>query len=201
MDKAGDGRSKASLGHEEHNHATRSAPIKGRGAVSNPQNRFAHYTVEEFYDGWSEEADTVGPATKLIRETSRNIVSTNKSPDVPFDKSINPYRGCEHGCIYCYARPTHAYWDMSPGLDFESKIIIKPNAPQLLRDTLTKPGYRPSVICIGANTDPYQPTEAKEQSTRRIVEVLQEFRYPFTIITRSGLIRRDLDILVGNGSA
>ena len=195
MNKTEDGGNQTSLREDQNTHTTRSMPIKGRGAVSNPHNRFAHHTIEEFYDGWSEEADTVGPATTLIRETTRNIVSTNKSPDVPFEKSINPYRGCEHGCIYCYARPTHAYWDMSPGLDFESKIIIKPNAAQLLRDTLTKPGYKPSVICIGANTDPYQPSEAKVHSTRRIIEVLQEFRHPFTIITRSGLIRRDLDIL------
>ena len=176
---------------------------KGRGALTNPHNRFAHQQVEEFDDGWNqgtypEEDGVAEPAphpTITLVDKGKTIISTNRSPDIPFDKSINPYRGCEHGCIYCYARPTHAYWDMSPGLDFESKIIVKPDAPDLLRKTLSKPGYQPSPITVGANTDPYQPLEAKLKTTRSIIEVLHEFNHPFSIITKSGLITRDLDLL------
>ena len=184
---------------EEKHMAIPGRPVKGRGALSNPTNRYADKSLEVFDDGWQypgEDPTQTSPVkTIILNESSRRIISTNQSPDIPFSQSINPYRGCEHGCIYCYARPTHAYWDLSPGIDFESKIIIKPNADQLLREALLRPGYVCKTICIGANTDPYQPLEARLKTTRSILEVLQEFQHPFTIITKSGLITRDLDIL------
>lgn len=169
---------------------------KGRGAVSNPDNRFLGQTTEAFFDGWDIPEDEPGrPATRIIEEQCKTIISTNRSPDIPFDASINPYRGCEHGCIYCYARPTHAYWDLSPGLDFETQIISKPNAAELLRKKISSPRYTPSPISIGANTDPYQPAEARLGITRSIIEVLSEFDHPFSVITKSNLILRDLDLL------
>ncbi len=171
-------------------------PIKGRGSLSNPYNRYQPKQVEAFHDGWDIEEDEPAPLkTTLIEERSRTIISSNSSPDIPFDFSINPYRGCEHGCVYCYARPSHAYWDMSPGLDFETKIITRPNAAELLRKKLTSPSYQVKPLCIGANTDPYQPAEAKLQTTRQLIEVLGEFKHPFSIITKSNLIVRDLDLL------
>lgn len=169
---------------------------KGRGALSNPDNRFHGRTTEKFFDGWDIPEDEPGrPLTRIIEEQCKTIISTNRSPDIPFDASINPYRGCEHGCIYCYARPTHAYWDLSPGLDFETQIISKPNAAELLRKKLSSPRYKPSPISIGANTDPYQPAEAQLGITRSIIEVLSEFEHPFSVITKSNLILRDLDLL------
>jgi DNA repair photolyase len=174
----------------------KSAKQKGRGATANPDNRYAQYSSAQFDDGWDtieEPAQSV--ATVVLQEKSRTIISSNQSPDVNFEFSINPYRGCEHGCIYCYARPTHAFWDLSPGLDFETKIITKPEAASLLRKTLWKPGYECQPICIGANTDPYQPLEKQLRTTREILEVLQEYRHPFSIITKSQLINRDIDIL------
>lgn len=170
--------------------------IKGRGAFSNPDNRFSGRTSEAFFDGWDIPENEPGrPHTEMIEEQARTIISSNRSPDIPFDASINPYRGCEHGCIYCYARPTHAYWDYSPGLDFETKIICKSNAAELLRSKLTNPRYKVQPISIGANTDPYQPTEAKLGITRGVLEVLAEHKHPFSIITKSNLILRDLDLL------
>ena len=170
--------------------------LKGRGANSNPDNRYARYTTEAFEDGWDSIEDAPDSiATLVLEEQCKTIISSNQSPDIPFTFSINPYRGCEHGCIYCYARPTHAYWDLSPGLDFETKIITKPEAASILRKTISKPSYKCQPICIGANTDPYQPLEAKLKITRSILEVLQAFRHPFSVITKSQLIRRDIDIL------
>ncbi len=175
---------------------SRGAVNKSRGALSNPANRYQHQTRDAFFDGWDIPEDEPGRLpTRVIEEQCRTIISTNRSPDIPFDASINPYRGCEHGCIYCYARPTHAYWDLSPGLDFETHIISKPNATELLRKKLTSPRYKPRPISIGANTDPYQPIEARLGMTRDIIEVLAEFEHPFSIITKSNLILRDLDIL------
>ena len=168
--------------------------LKGRGAVSNPDNRYYHQTNVEVDDGWHIEEAPASIGTSLIPEKSKTIISSNNSPDIPFNKSINPYRGCEHGCVYCYARPTHAYWDMSPGLDFETKIVVRSNAAELLEQTLSKPGYRCEPICIGANTDPYQPGERSEGITRSVLEVLQRYRHPFTIITKGELMLRDLDI-------
>ena len=171
-------------------------PQKGRGAVSNSDNRFADKSIEAFHDGWDSEDDQPHKLkTEVLNETSRTIISTNDSPDIPFRQSINPYKGCEHGCIYCYARPTHAYWDLSPGLDFETKIIAKRNAAVLLREKLSKPGYQVSPIVIGANTDPYQPLEATLKITRSLIEVLADFNHPFSIISKSGLMTRDLDLL------
>lgn len=169
--------------------------LKGRGTGINPHNRYAATRNEPVDDGWWQETARSAPATRRIDERARTIVSTNTSPDIPFDQSINPYRGCEHGCIYCYARPTHAYWDLSPGLDFETRIITKRNGPDLLAQTLARPGYRCKPIAIGANTDPYQPIEATERITRGLLEVLQAHRHPFSLITKSAMVVRDLDIL------
>ena len=171
-------------------------PIKGRGALSNPQNRYQPRQVIAFDDGWEMSDDEPAPPKTSIKERSaRSIITSNRSPDIPFDSSINPYQGCEHGCIYCYARPTHAYLDLSPGIDFETKIMAKSNAAQLLRARFEQPGYEVKPICIGANTDPYQPAESRLNITRSIIEVMAEFKHPFSIITKSDLIKRDLDIL------
>ena len=175
--------------------------LKGRGALSNPDNRFADKTVRAFHDGWDRVEAPKSIATEVIVEQVKTIITTNRSPDIPFDYSINPYRGCEHGCIYCYARPTHAYWDMSPGLDFETRIVTKPGAAELLRKTLSKKNYVVKPICIGANTDPYQPLESTLKITRSLLEVLQEFRHPFSMITKSQMVVRDLDILAEMAAA
>jgi len=171
------------------------APLKGRGALSNPPSRFSSQHTEVFIDDWYQPEESKTLETIIIKDEGRTIITSNSSPDIPFDKSINPYRGCEHGCIYCYARPSHAYWDLSPGLDFESKIIIKPHAAQLLQETLKNPRYVCEVISIGANTDPYQPLEATLKTTRSLIEVLQKFNHPFSLITKAALILRDIDIL------
>ncbi|WP_405232229.1 PA0069 family radical SAM protein [Lentisalinibacter salinarum] len=164
-------------------------PQPGRGAVSNAPGRFATRCTEP------EDARDPAPGTNLHDERAVSIISRNRSPDVPFDQSLNPYRGCEHGCVYCYARPTHSYLDLSPGLDFESEIFVKTNAADRLRATLMNPRYECRPITIGANTDAYQPAERSRRITRSVLEVLAEFRHPFSIITKSALIERDLDIL------
>jgi len=164
-------------------------PQPGRGAVSNAPGRYARRCTEP--DG----PEGPGPDTRLHDERAASIVSRNRSPDVPFDQSLNPYRGCEHGCVYCYARPTYSYLDLSPGLDFESQIFVKTNAADRLRETLMHPRYECRPITIGANTDAYQPAERGRRITRSVLEVLAEFRHPFSIITKSALIERDLDIL------
>jgi len=167
-----------------------------RGALSFMQGRFETVARENFDDGWTaEEKEAVELKTSVTIERARSIVSRNDSPDVGFDQSINPYRGCEHGCIYCYARPSHAYLELSPGLDFESKLFAKTNAAEVLRETLAKPGYAPSPIALGANTDCYQPIERKYGITRQILEVLHECDHPVTIVTKSALVERDLDLL------
>jgi DNA repair photolyase len=170
--------------------------------VSNVSGRFEVEAREAFDDGW-DDADAAVPTlrTSLTAETARTIISRNDSPDITFDQSINPFRGCEHGCIYCYARPAHAYMGLSPGLDFESKLFFKPNAAALLERELTNPRYRPAVIHVGGNTDPYQPQERRVRITRGIVEVLARFRHPFSIITKSALIGRDVDLLGPMGEA
>jgi DNA repair photolyase len=172
------------------------APRKGRGAISNAAGRFEPATHVAIDDGWGG-ADAEAPPldTQYLRDTSKTVIARNTSPDIGFDRSINPYRGCEHGCIYCFARPTHAYLGLSPGLDFESRIFVKEDAPALLRAELSKPSYKPKPIALGVNTDAYQPIEKKLGLTRRILEVLYEFRHPVTLITKSALIQRDLDIL------
>ncbi len=167
--------------------------VRGRGVAARPAGRFARTeTRSELDDG-----DTPDPApeTELFQETIRSIISRNQSPDIPFEQSINPYRGCEHGCVYCYARPSHAYMDLSPGLDFEQKIFTKPAAATVLRQELSKRGYRCSPITLGANTDAWQPVERELRITRQILEVLVEFRHPVSIITKSALVERDLDLL------
>jgi DNA repair photolyase len=175
-------------------------PTKGRGAVSNPTGRYEKEQRAEFHDGWDSEArgeDDPEPRTDTIitEEQTRTIITTNDSPDVPFDQSINPYKGCEHGCIYCFARPTHAYLGLSPGLDFETRITAKPDAAAALRRELAKPGYRCRVIAMGTNTDPYQPTERKLGITRSVLEVLAEHDHPVGIVTKNAGILRDLDLL------
>ena len=170
--------------------------IKGRGAASNPEGRFETSARELVDDGWTaEEEPAPHPATTVTDERARSIISRNDSPDVPFDQSINPYRGCEHGCIYCFARSSHAYLNLSPGLDFETKLFAKINAAELLRAELAKPGYRISPINLGANTDPYQPIERRYRITRQVIQVLAECRHPFTIVSKNALVERDLDLL------
>src|SRR5256714_8541565 len=167
-----------------------------RGARSFIAGRFESVAREAFDDGWTpDEKDEKPLATQVSIERARSILSHNDSPDVGFDSSINPYRGCEHGCIYGYARPSHAYLELSPGLDFETKLFAKTNAAELLRAELSKPGYAPSPIAIGANTDCYQPIERKFRITRQIVEILAECEHPFTMVTKSALVERDLDLL------
>jgi DNA repair photolyase len=177
---------------------TRAAPIvfKGRGAADNPRGRFERQEREAVDDGWAhEDTDTCAPRTEVTLRQARTIISRNASPDVPFSQSINPYQGCEHGCIYCYARPSHAYLGLSPGLDFETKLFAKANAVQLLRAELARPGYRCEVVSLGANTDPYQPIERIYKITRGILEVLSECNHPLGIVTKSALVERDLDLL------
>lgn len=172
---------------------------KGRGAGSNQATRFACWQREadlDFLDHAAAEADEAPrQVTTVTEQTARSIISRNASPDIPFDQSINPYQGCEHGCIYCYARPTHAYIGLSPGLDFETRIFAKRNAAALLRAELNRPGYRPSHIALGANTDPYQPVERKLGITRELLQILAEFNLPVAITTKSALVVRDIDIL------
>jgi len=177
-------------------------PPRGRGAVSNASGRFEPLTTEAFDDGWAGEDDAPAPLrTTVTAEKARVIITRNDSPDVGFDRSINPYRGCEHGCIYCYARPAHAYMGLSPGLDFESKLFFKPGAAGLLERELSRPTYAPGPIHIGGNTDPYQPIERRLRVTRQLLEVLSRFRHPLSIITKSASIARDLDILGPMGEA
>lgn len=171
--------------------------IKGRGAASNPEGRFETLEKTREDDGWTSEEDAAPrPATQVTLERARSIISRNDSPDIAFTQSINPYRGCEHGCVYCYARPSHAYLNLSPGIDFETKLFAKANAAELLRRELAKPGYVCSPINLGANTDPYQPIERRHRLTRGVLEVLLECRHPCTIVTKNALIERDLDLLV-----
>jgi DNA repair photolyase len=170
--------------------------MRGRGARSNASGRYEAQQREAFDDGWTgEDAEPAKLETTVTAEKARVIISHNDSPDVGFSASINPYRGCEHGCIYCYARPAHTYMGLSPGLDFESKLFFKPEAPKLLEKELSKASYIPEFIHIGGNTDPYQPQERKLRITRGVIEVLVRFRHPFSVITKSALIVRDLDLL------
>ena len=167
-----------------------------RGARSHLQGRFESEAREAFDDGWTpEEREAQTLQTSVTIERARSIISRNDSPDVGFSQSINPYRGCEHGCIYCYARPSHSYLELSPGLDFETRLFAKTNAAELLREELSRPGYRPSPIALGANTDCYQPIERKHRITRSILEVLAECEHPLTLVTKSALVERDLDLL------
>ncbi len=201
------------------NTTVRTESLRGRGALSNAVGRYEKQTRVLLDDGWPRSpglasasepssgatdldfgwrADDDAPPpikTEVIHDATRSIIARNKSPDISFEQSINPYRGCEHGCVYCFARPTHAYLGMSPGVDFESRLFAKPNAAALLAKELSAPGYVPKVIAMGTNTDPYQPLEKKMRITRSILEVLRDFRHPVAIVTKSPLILRDLDIL------
>ncbi|MGM0834415.1 MAG: PA0069 family radical SAM protein [Pseudomonadota bacterium] len=168
---------------------------KGRGATYDPHNRFAPTCSVVEDDGWWHEEATASLATEVREEASKSALSWNRSPDLPFDRSLNPYRGCEHGCIYCYARPSHAYWDLSPGLDFETRLIARTGLVEHLTDELSHPHYVCRPINLSGNTDCYQPLEAKYQTTRRLLELLLACRHPVTLVTKSTLILRDLDLL------
>jgi DNA repair photolyase len=168
---------------------------RGRGAHSNASGRYEPLARVAFDDGWEKLEDLPPFKTSVTADATRKIITRNDSPDISFDRSINPYRGCEHGCVYCFARPTHAFLGLSPGLDFESKLFMKPNAPELLERELSAPGYTPKVIAIGTNTDPYQPIERSYQIMRRILEVLDRAGHPVGIVTKSALVLRDVDIL------
>jgi DNA repair photolyase len=171
-------------------------PFKGRGALTNMAGRFEEQIIARTDDGWWQEPDEPGaPRTYITPETARTILSRNQSPDLPFSVSLNPYRGCEHGCVYCFARPTHSYLGLSPGLDFETRIYAKTNAPEVLRRELAHPHYEVSSIALGVNTDAYQPCERQLQLTRRVLEVLHECRHPVGLITKSSLVERDIDLL------
>jgi DNA repair photolyase len=168
---------------------------RGRGTASNASGRFEPLARVAFDDGWQGLEQLPPFKTTVTIDATRKIITHNNSPDISFDRSINPYRGCEHGCVYCFARPTHAYLGLSPGLDFESKLFMKPNAPELLERELSAPDYSPRTIAIGTNTDPYQPIERRYQIMRRILEVLDRAGHPVGIVTKSALVLRDLDIL------
>ena len=168
---------------------------RGRGAVANPSGRYESESRVGFDDGWGSLDELPSFATEVTIEKPKTILTRNSSPDVPFDRSINPYRGCEHGCVYCFARPTHAYMGLSPGLDFESRLFVKEGAAALLKRELSAPGYQPKTIAIGTNTDPYQPIEKTHRVMRSILEVLAQADHPVAIVTKSTLVARDIDIL------
>ena len=170
-------------------------PRTGRGATLNPNPRFEPERREAFEDGWDTPPEDEAPRTTVTEERAKTIITRNTSPDIGFDRSINAYRGCEHGCVYCFARPTHAYLGLSPGLDFETRLYAKPEAAELLKRELAAPGYRCRSIAIGTNTDPYQPIERTRKITRAILEVLRDANHPVGIVTKSDLVTRDLDIL------
>ncbi len=167
----------------------------GRGAISNPAVRFDRLASNHIDDGWERDEELPVLRTQVRDEMAKTVISRNKSPDLSFDRSINPYRGCEHGCIYCFARPSHAYLGLSPGLDFETQLIARPNAADQLRKELSSPRYVPKTIAIGTNTDPYQPLEKERKIMRVVLEVLQAFNHPIAIVTKGTLIERDIDIL------
>lgn len=169
---------------------------RGRGAISNPSGRFEHQAHALFDDGWSTTEDDAAPLETLLSDDrARTIITFNNSPDTSFDRTVNPYRGCEHGCIYCFARPTHAWAGLSAGLDFESRLFRKANAPELLLRELSRPSYSPKPIALGMNTDAYQPVEREQRLTRRLLEILSAHDHPVSLLTKSALIQRDIDIL------
>ena len=169
-------------------------PLHGRGARTNAAGRYERFATEAFDDGWAP-GEIVPIETIVTHEAAKSIISRNKSPDIPFDQSINPYRGCEHGCSYCYARPNHAYVGLSPGLDFETRLFVKANAAELLEAEFSKPRYRAKTIMMGGVTDIYQPIERGFGVTRAILQVMQRWRHPVSMITKSQLILRDIDII------
>jgi DNA repair photolyase len=183
--------------------ATRIDPARrrGRGAASNRAGRFEPHAREAAHDGWDIDEDLPPFRTEVAIDASRGVIARNASPDVPFDRSVNPYRGCEHGCVYCFARPSHAFLGLSPGLDFETKLIAKPDAPRLLAEALSRKGYRPATLAIGTNTDPYQPVEKRLRIMRGVLDVLRDFGHPVAIVTKGALAARDADILGEMGRA
>lgn len=178
------------------NYDTRPLIYRGRGSLSNDVGRYESLTRVAIDDGWDNQDQELPPLhTEILVDNTKTIINYNQSPDIPFDRSINPYRGCEHGCTYCFARPSHTYLGFSAGLDFESRILIKPEAANLLRKELAKPGYQCASMALGTNTDPYQPLEREHLITRKILEVLAEFRHPFSIVTKNSLVERDIKLL------
>ena len=176
-------------------------PLKGRGTAWAIEHRYTSQRHEAFDDGWGSleqaaDEQPLAPGTQIVEERVKSILAANESPDIDFDLSVNPYRGCEHGCIYCFARPTHSYLNLSPGLDFETRIIAKVNAAERLREALASPAYQPAPLVLGTATDAYQPIERKLRITRAVVEVLTEARHPFSVVTKSSGIERDLDLIV-----
>lgn len=171
--------------------------VRGRGAGNNPANRYGRLRRVAEADGWAQEGESRVLATEVSLERPRSAITRNRSPDLGFDRSINPFRGCEHGCIYCFARPSHAYLGLSPGLDFETKLVARPEMQEVLRAELSRRGYKVAPLAIGTNTDPYQPVERDMGVMRGVLEVLREFRHPVGIVTKGTLIERDLDILAG----
>jgi DNA repair photolyase len=174
---------------------------RGRAARTNETGRFERFDRAPLDDGWAPDEDLPPLRTEVSEERPRRIITRNTSPDISFDRSINPYRGCEHGCIYCFARPSHAYLGLSPGLDFETKLVARPDAAELLETELRRPAYRPATIAIGTNTDPYQPIERERRIMRQILEVLSAFRHPVAVVTKGALVERDADILGEMGQA
>ena len=170
-------------------------PLKGRGSLSNPAGRFDRTGIEAVDDGWEREETPESVATSVQADRAKGVISTNDSPDIGFEQSINPYRGCEHGCIYCYARPSHSYMGLSPGLDFETKLFYKHDAAAVLEQELANPRYVCKNIMLGSNTDPYQPIERRMQVTRSILSVLAKCRHPVSIVTKGVLVARDVDLL------
>lgn len=168
---------------------------KGRGAISNRDGRFEAFRHQAVDDGWPRDGQPARVVTQVIRDTSRTAIARNQSPDVPFEQSVNPYRGCEHGCVYCYARPTHCYLGMSAGLDFETRLLVKPDIVELLHGELAQPGYRCKTLAFGTNTDPYQPIEREYRLMRGILKLMVETAHPLGIVTKSALIERDTDLL------
>ncbi len=168
---------------------------KGRGAVSNATSRYEQHMRTIVSDGWLREEGEPTLKTHVTNEPARHIITRNSSPDIPFDRSINAYRGCEHGCVYCFARPTHAYMGLSPGLDFESRLFAKPDAAKLLEQEISKKGYEPQPIAMGTNTDPYQPIEKERRITRSLLKVLAKYEHPVTILTKSRMVIRDMDLI------
>ena len=171
------------------------APERRRAATSNPSGRFETRQRADLDDGWGVLEDLPPFRTEIIHEKPRTLITRNNSPDIAFERSINPYRGCEHGCVYCFARPSHAYLGLSPGLDFESRLFVKDGAAEVLRRELSAPGYQPKILAIGTNTDPYQPIEREHRVMRGVLEVLAQTNHPVAIVTKSALVLRDLDLL------
>lgn len=169
--------------------------IKGRGTANTIDARYLATTRENIEDGWDSDEPPAAVKTTVTIEKPKTIISRNQSPDIPFEASINPYRGCEHGCIYCYARPSHAYMDLSPGIDFETRLFAKPDAADLLKKEISKKDYRCTPIALGSNTDPYQPIEREYRITRQVIEILHEYEHPMTIVTKSWRVERDIDLL------